>query len=141
MNAIKEICDSIHNYFVKDTIHGRFSIENGTLDTSGIRILEGQYFQIKGSVLNDGIYKHPEFSLKDEEFHGAIYLLAIPADIIAIAEEIETWESENGKALASPYQSESFADYNYTRASSASGGQFTWRDVFKSKLDQYRKIG
>ena len=47
------------------------------------------------------------------------------------------------KALASPYQSESFGGYSYTKASagsSDSGEGITWQKKFKSQLNQWRKI-
>lgn len=144
MTTIKEICDYLHNYFEHKRIHGTFTIENGTLDVSEVPIIEGQYFKIEGSILNDGIYKHPASDLRDESFEGAILLQRIPPDIEAIAGEIDEWKAENAKALTSPYQSESFGGYSYSKASggAASGGgaTFTWKDAFGHRLDAYRKL-
>jgi hypothetical protein len=143
MSTIKEICDYIHNYFEREYIEGTHRIVGGALDVSNIPLIEGQYYMIKGSILNDGIYKHPTNTLNDEEFKGAVITLSIPSDVLDVAKDIETWEQENASNLLNPMQSESFGGYSYTRATSNSknGGSITWRDVFGRKLDPYRKIG
>lgn len=143
MHKINEICNYLNNDFRCETHLGEFAIENGVLDLSEIEILDGQFFKIENSVLNDGIYQHPEDKLNDERFEGAVSLLRIPPEVIEIAEEIKNWEQENVATLNSPYQSESFGNYQYTKASgnAADGSAYSWREVFGNKLAKYRKIG
>lgn len=137
---IKEVLDHIHNYFVKEIYTGTFRIENGLINVD--ELLDGQYFMIKGSVLNDGIYVNPSSNLKDEVFDGSVSALAIPRDVIDLITEIEEWQTANKKTLESPFQSESFGGYSYSKASSgkSNGSQLTWRDVFGPRLNAYRKL-
>lgn len=145
---VGEICAEIKNYFVKkeDILVGDYSVQNGTIVPS-VNIAEGQYYRIIGSIFNDGVHK--DDTLHDEgEFHGAIWLMRVPQDIIELAEEIEAWKDKymgvDSQAL-SPYQSESFGGYSYSKASggSRSGGSgVDWKDqaMFASRLNPYRRI-
>ena len=138
---LEEILDYIHNYFVKEIYKGKFKIEEGSLSVDFLQ--ENQYFKVKGSVFNDGIHKFSSDILTDEEFKGEIWAMAVPTRLIELAAEIEEWQEKNTETLSSPYQSESFGGYSYTKATSGSGGgssQITWRDVFGKKLNAYRKI-
>ena len=136
---IKQVLDYIHNYFIKKEYCGIFKIENGSIV---LDLLEGQYFMIKGSVLNDGVYQYPTDKLSDEEFVGTIYALAIPTDVLGLIEEIDAWQTKNKSAIESPFQSESFGGYSYSKASSgkSDGSQLTWREVFGPRLNAYRKL-
>lgn len=142
---LKAICDYIHNYFEKDIVEGEFTITGGLLDTNKVNILENQYYMIKGSIFNDGIYKHTSTDLTDETFKGTIITMAVPKDVLDVLKRATEWEQENAKVLQSPYQSESFGGYSYSKGASnnkdGSTGQFSWRDVFGSELKAYRKIG
>ena len=139
---IKEICDYIHNYFEKEMIEREFTITNGVID---VDIPNNQYFRIQGSVFNDGIYKAPATDLADETFKGVVTLMAIPKDVLEVYTEATEWVTKNADTLNSPYQSESFGGYSYSKGTSAkkdgSQGAYTWRDVFGDRLKAYRKIG
>lgn len=137
---IKQVLDFIHNYFIKDVYEDTFEIKDGSLTLDAL--LEGQYFWIKGSALNDGIYQYPTDKLTDEVFEGSISALAIPRDVLSLVDEIQTWQENNKATLESPFQSESFGGYSYSKASSgkSDGSQLTWRDVFGSRLNAYRKL-
>lgn len=136
---LEQILQHIHNFFVQHTYSGKFVISSGGIDLSFLQ--EGQYFRIKGSVFNDGVYQYPASDLHDEEFSGEIWAMAVPPMLVDISLEIKDWVEANKGALESPYQSESFGGYSYTKASSATtGGAIGWQDVFKSKLDPWRKL-
>lgn len=141
---IKEICDYIHNYFEKDEVTGEFEIADGSLVTS-LSLADNQYFRIQGSVFNDGIYKYPTDKLIDEKFTGKVTAMAVPPDVLQVMADASKWEDDNAKVLQSPFNSESFGGYSYSKGSSSkkdgSQGQITWRDVFGDKLKAYRKIG
>lgn len=143
MVTIKAICDFIHNYFEAEKIEGSFTIAGGELQN--VAILENQYFRVQGSVFNDGIYKAPKADLTDETFRGTITLMAVPKDVLDVLTRATQWEADNANTLNSPYTSESFGGYSYTKGTSThkdgSSGQLTWRDVFGSELKAYRKIG
>jgi hypothetical protein len=138
---LEQILDFIHNYFIKEVYRGTFKIENGILVVDFL--LDGQYFKINGSLLNEGIYQYPINDLKDEEFKGEIWSMAVPKSITDLAIEIEGWQREYGDKLNSPFQSESFGGYSYSKASgtdSKGNSLTTWQGVFGSRLNAYRKL-
>lgn len=133
---LTEICGVLKNWFCsdKDKHIGTFTIEGGVL-TPLLDLKENQYYRIVGSVFNDGVHKYGDEQdiLTDEIFSGAIWCMKVPRAVIDLAEEIETWQKNNGnKALLS----ESFGGYSYSRAQ----GSETWQGAFKQKLNQWRKI-
>ena len=138
---LEQVLMNIRNWFTVDGgIHsGTFTIEDGGITLPFIA--NGQYFRIIGSVFNDGVYQYPAASLVDEEFSGAIWALAIPPAVIELADEISKWQTKNGETSTSPYQSESFGGYSYSKATdSVSGGAVTWQSAFRKQLNVWRKI-
>ena len=144
--VLTEMCDYLNNYFWDKKITGTFTIENGEIAVLGLK--NGQYFRIVGSTFNDGIHKYPIASdqkLTDETFTGQIWALAIPQTVIALASDVAAWQASYGvagSAALSPFNSESFAGYSYSKSgNSVSGGAATtWQDVFAGRLNKYRKI-
>lgn len=138
---LEKILDYIHNYFVKEKHEGEFKIESGFIDVDFLQ--NGQYFKIIGSVLNDGVYVYPT-ELVDEEFNGQIWSMAVPRTLIDLAREVENWVGKYGDIIDSPFQSESFGGYSYTKGSSSNGqggnSGLSWQSKFSSQLNAYRKI-
>ena len=137
---LTEICAEIRNYFeVPNGRHfGTFTISGGSIAPLDF-LQEGQYFRIVGSVFNDGVYQYPAASLTDEVFEGAVWAMALPQSIIALAAEIEAYnDSDAGKA--SPFTSESFGGYSYTKATDANGAPIGWQKAFASRLAKWRKL-
>ena len=139
-----QILAYIHNWFVTEIVTGDYVISNGSIDLDFLQ--EGQYFRIFGSVFNDGVHQYPANDLKDESFSGVVWAMAVPPEVIALCDEIKDWEAKYGEAVNSPYQSESFGGYSYSKAS-ASYGNGTgsvpvngWRSAFASRLNRWRKI-
>ena len=133
------LLNNLKNWFVvPNGIHsGKFSIEGGELSLPFLH--KGQYFRICGSVFNDGVYMYPAANLTDEVFNGTVWVLAIPQEVIELAEDIKRYDEQNG-SVPSPFISESFAGYSYTRAVNNQTGQAaTWQDVFRSRLKRWRK--
>ena len=138
---LEQVLMNIRNWFTVDGgIHsGTFTIKDGGITLPFLA--DGQYFRICGSVFNDGLHRYPATDLVDEEFSGAIWELAIPPAVVDLADEIGAWQKKNGAAAASPYQSESFGGYSYSKATDAeTGGAVTWQSVFKRQLSAWRKI-
>ena len=144
---LEQILMEIHNWFrVRDSVNGihpgTYTIENGSIALSFLR--DGQYFRIMGSVFNDGIYRYGADmeSLTDETFEGTIWALAVPKAVVELAGDIEAWQKKYGAVIDSPYTSESFGGYSYTKASGAgdSGGSGGWQAAFRARLDPYRKL-
>lgn len=144
---LTELCATINNYFCEERIIGDFTVTDGAL-VPPVEIQDGQYYRIVGSVFNDGVHKHGEETLQDEaQFHGAVWLMRVPAGVVQLAQDIQDWMDKYGgvdSANMSPYSSESFGGYSYTKAqgfASTGGGMLnTWQSVFASRLNPYRKI-
>ena len=137
---LTELCAELRNYFeVPNGRHfGKFTISGGSIAPLGF-LQDGQYFRIIGSVFNDGVYQYPATSLTDEVFEGAVWAMAVPPTLIALSAEIEEYnKSDAGKA--SPYTSESFCGYSYTKATDASGAPIGWQKAFASRLNKWRKL-
>ena len=138
---ISEICAYTKNYFVdpiRDIYEGNFEIKNGEIMLDFLK--DGQYFRIVGSVFNDGVYKYPAENLTDEDFHGAVWAMNVPPAFVALAGEIKAY-SESDAAKPTPYASESFGGYTYTRFTDSNGGNGSgWEQVFKDKLKIYRRL-
>lgn len=144
---LTEVCDYLNNYFWEKKIEGNFTISEGSIEIPALK--EGQYFRIIGSTFNDGVHKYPiteATKLVDEEFKGAIWAMAIPQVVIAIASDIKEWQTLYGGASSeamSPFNSESFNGYSYNKSGSGnanSGSNTTWQDVFGGRLNKYRRL-
>ena len=138
---LEQVLMHLKNWFlVPGGIHeGTYTIEDGGIALPFLA--NGQYFRICGSVFNDGLHQYPASDLKAETFEGTVWALAVPQAVIELAAEIEAWETKNGDASVSPYQSESFGGYQYSKATdSASGGAVTWQSAFRSRLSAWRKL-
>ena len=145
---LTEICAEIRNYFLRDVqkdIHtGTFTISDGYIESLPF-LVEGQYFRIVGSVLNDGVWKYGEGGLTDEVFDGAVWAMAVPPAVVALSDEIADWVGANTGVLNSPYASESFGGYSYSlrgsgSASGGSDGSYGWKNQFAGRLNPYRRI-
>lgn len=157
-NVMTEMCAILKNYFLVDYMepskrihYDTFTIANGDIDLSFLQ--DGQYFRVVGSVFNDGVWQyvdgraHPSVSMNmtDETFEGAIWAMSVPPDVVQLSNDISDWIANNSSALNSPYTSESFGGYSYTKASGggSSGNPsaaYGWQDQFASRLAPYRRL-
>ena len=150
---LTEICQYLHNWFDRKPdgtsypkFYGDFTIENGQLVTD--QLADGQYFRIMGSLFNDGVHSFSSSDqLTDETFTGAVWSLGIPPAVVQLAADITQWQAMYGgsdSAAMSPFQSESFGGYSYSKSSggssdgSADAG--TWQSAFATRLNPWRKI-
>jgi hypothetical protein len=129
--VLEQVLVETHNWFIHDVLNGVFTL---TEDVPPSFAEDGQYFRIVGSVFNDGLHLKTD-TFKPETFQGTVYRLAIPQAVIALANEIEAWTAANAETITSPYQSESFGGYSYSKASG-----FGWQEHFKAQLDAWRKL-
>ena len=150
---LTELCQELKNWFEREIHFGTFTIEGGQLADSSF-LQDGQYFRVVGSVFNDGVHKYEPTNaqreqLHDEEFEGAIWAMAVPPTVIALSEQIDEWTEKYGgvdSASMSPFQSESFGGYSYSKGSGSSSGSSggssvpTWKSVFADDLNRWRKI-
>lgn len=135
---LTEICAELRNWFVvPDGVHIQtFNISGGSIEPLDF-LQDGQYFRIIGSVFNDGVHQYPAYDLTDEVFHGAVWAMSLPPDLIALSVKIQNYLEQNPD---SGFSSESFGGYSYTRATAYDGSVATWRDVFRKDLNRYRKL-
>lgn len=137
---LEKVMRHVRNWFVvPNGIHyGKYVIENGSISLPFLA--KGQYFRIVGSIFNDGIYQYGVNSLSQaEEFYGAIWAMAVPKDFVELCEEIKQW-NECEQNSGGPYVSESFGGYSYTKATGANGAPHTWKEHFRGRLNEWRKL-
>lgn len=153
---LTELCQYLKNWFELDQIIGKVTITDNTItvvsdgllyDGDAPTIFTGQYVRIIGSVFNDGVIQYGVDELTNEEFDGAIWLLGIPKAVIDLAEEIKAWKQKYekpGSPALSPFQSESFKGYSYSKGSASSptgmASAYGWQNAYGPRLSQWRKI-
>lgn len=149
---LTEVCQYLRNWFNRKPdgssypmYHGLFEIRGGTLVTE--ELADGQYYRIMGSLFNDGVHKYGTDVLTDETFEGSVWSLGIPPSIVQLAADIEEWQAKYGGANSeamSPFQSESFGGYSYSKAGGGSADGTTavgtWQGAFAQRLAPWRKI-
>lgn len=146
--TLTELCSHIRNWFVRSEAnrhHGVFTIADGSLVLSdGISIADGQYIRIVGSAFADGVHQYPAAFPRDEVFGGEIWVMSVPSEVLTLCDEITSWQDKYAEAAASPFASESFGGYSYTKSGGASitgtSGVINWQTQFKARLNQWRKL-
>lgn len=134
---LEQVMREIRNYFPVESHYGTFTIENGVISPLSLHV--GQYYMIEGSALNDGVYKYGEtIEQPAETFTGYITVLAPPKAFLEIVTEIEAYQAKYGDVT--PYTSESFGGYSYTKASGSNGSSISWADAFGKRLNAWRKL-
>ena len=150
---LTEICAEIRNYFTyeRDKHFGDWAIVDGAV--TPLFDISTDYIRIIGSHKNDGVHKRSQetglFNLVDEDtFHGAIWVMSPPSEFLALVSEISEWQSKNGgidSQAMSPFNSESFGGYSYSKSGgnssggSSSGGA-SWLAAYAPRLNIYRRI-
>lgn len=145
---LEQVLRYINNRFDRDphgyeygSVSGAFTIEDGTLEVD--KLLDGQYFWIEGSRLNDGLHLYPDTDLRDETFRGRIVFLVIPNAVVDLAAQIGQWNEKNAEVIGSPLKSESFGGYSYTRADASTSSETpseAWQMQFGARLRPFRKL-
>ena len=136
---IDAICASLRNYFVVDIVDGEYTVQDGEITLPFLAA--GQFFRVVGSVFCDGVYRYGDKLPADETFDGAVWSMAVPPALEELAAEIEAWQTKNAEVITSPYQSESFGGYSYSKASgNNSYSKASWQSTFASRLNRWRKI-
>ena len=139
---LEGLCRHLRNwFFVENGEHAdTFTVDGGSISLPFLR--DGQYFVIVGSLFNDGVHKYPAIGLTDETFNGTIYEMAVPRDVISLLDDITAWETKYREASESPYESESFGGYTYTKSSNKGGasGSASWKGIFRDRLNAWRKL-
>lgn len=149
---LTDLCQELKNWFDRDLpkYFGAFSIHdnqvfyinyaNAEISLSDLGLAENQFFRIVGSKFNDGVHQNPAVDLTDETFNGAVWFMAVPPSVLILDKRIEDWKAKYEDTTLSPYVSESFGGYSRTLAKSSNGGSVSYKTVFKSELNRWRKI-
>lgn len=123
----------LRNFFATNEYYsGEVTIKDGAINPP---LKDGQYYLIEGSRNNNGVFKVPE-GLTNETFYGVVTLLAPPPEFLKTVEKIEEF---NSSFKASPYVSESFGGYSYSKAQ-GKNGPVTWKEVFSGDLNVWRRV-
>lgn len=137
---IDAIMKHINNYFVVD-LHDdvELIIVDGSADLPFLQ--DGQYYLIAGSVFNDGVHKYGEGGLINETpVSVTVYSLAPPKSFLDVVDEISAYSQNEQNADTTGYTSESFGGYSYTKGTGTNGAPIGWKEVFSSKLNDWRKL-
>lgn len=142
---IGPICRELRNYFTQqgDKHWGTYTIENGSINASFL--IPYQYFAIFGSKLNDGVYVNDAeglASLKDETFTGSVWDMHVPAEFIALCEDLDKFNTkvDELQLIDKGYASESWGGYSYSLSSSAPASMIMWQDRLNRSLNMWRKL-
>lgn len=146
---IEQICGHIHNYFETDPVTGKRLIYPGkyTITSGNLSLpfmVDGEYFRIFGSRMNDGVYQYPAYGLMDETFDGVIWEMRPPRAFLTLVDEIVEWVDKYGDIMKNPYQSEDVIGvFRYTKMTTGKvTGDYiaTWQSVYKDQLNEWRKL-
>ena len=148
--TMTELCQELRNWFVRERYIGHIEIAaTGEISCDGekIPLAENQYYRVIGSIFADGVHRHPDTTAIYEDFSGAVWTMAVPATVINLADDITAWRAKYeavGAESMSPFMSESFRGYSYSKGSSytgtGSGGGTNWRSTFASRMNAWRKL-
>lgn len=139
---MKEIMDSINNYFIDTVEPMTFNIvTDGVTGSFSHAYFVGQYFMIQGSKMNDGVYKITVVSTSkltiaetltaENVPEGVIYGLAVPRDFDSLATQIKSYSAKALDGIKS--ESQGSRSVSYT-------GDSGWSSVFSKRLNTYRRV-
>ena len=96
---------------------------------------------VSGSIHNNGVFQLGDGCVisgaVDESWEGRVWLLAPPADFLALAAEVSAWTQRQGTAVA---VKESFGAYSRELATGSDGQPITWQEYFARQLLPYRRM-
>ena len=145
---LSRICANLRNYFIQvgqDVYTGTYTVNNHDITPSS-PLIDGQYFRVVGSVLNDGVYLYGNAEsmakLKDETFDGAIWAMRVPQSFLDLVDDYDRLNAkvEELALVSAGFASESFDGYSYTLSSGAPAELLQWKSRLDAELNQYRRI-
>lgn len=144
-NTMTELCKELRNWFDRARYIGSITIDaEGDVYCNGdkIGLLNGQYYRVIGSVFADGVHVYPDTETTPEAFDGAVWAMAVPQDFLALAQEIEDWNTNIRPKMFGPYSSENLSSsgYSYQRQSANDMAKADYRTVYASQLNAWRKL-
>lgn len=153
---LTQICQELRNWFDRGLpkYHGIIHIADGVVTVDGVlpSLQTGQHYRLIGTVFNDGVHVWGLGSqdlVPEADVDATLWEMRVPPVVVELANDIAAWQDKYGCVESenmSPFSSESFAGYSYSKASgggsSSGGGGSTvdWRSAFASRLNRWRKI-
>lgn len=142
MANLTRICAKLKNHFLRNKYEGEFTLVSGT---APLELLDGQYFVIVNSNLNDGVFQNTAESLANiqpETFTGRIWTMSVPVDFLELVKDIDRLNAkvEELGLLDKGYASESFGGYTYSLQSGAPAYMQEWLRRINSGMSMYQKI-
>lgn len=139
--SLYEILKYLRNFFPGErwTLKDE-EITEGEVPLPGLQ--KGDLFLIEESRRNDGVHVYGSAGLYGETVSGTATEMCVPDALLELVKEINAWQETYSDAIASPYTSESFGGYSYTKASSIAEGNtaISWKTQFKDRLSVWRKL-
>lgn len=156
---LNEVLEYLNNYFYKYTLGVRnysftrdvtFTTNTLTASDFSDTFVAGEYINIEGTRLNDGVYKVSaidgttitidstvDFTIVAEaEVETTLTKCYIPKDLVALIAEVKTYNTNVTDGIASEKQGERSVTYSTGSEGSASG----WQSAFASRLSKYKKL-
>lgn len=141
------------NFFLVNVVQGTHETSENSIALTH-EPLVGQYIRLKGSVLNDGVYKITTITkdaetgrylceiigAQKEKFKGEVWLLAVPQTFVELSQRVKSFQELQSKdKSAGTVQSESFTGYSYSMAT-GKNGVITWKEKFSNELNSYKRF-
>ena len=138
--SVPDLMRETRNFFPAAAMDGTWTLLSGALSPAdGFHV--GDWVAVSGSYYNNGVYQLAEGCVipgaVDESWEGRIWLLAPPADFLALAEEIGLWTKHPGSSAA---VKESFGAYSRQLATDSQGKPITLQAYFARQLAPWRRM-
>lgn len=134
--TIEDVMRECRNFFAAAHYDGEFEISGGTLKLPE-ELPESALIAVTGSAYHDGVHQLSEaFDTPDETFAGRVYILHPPKAFLEICKEAAAYDEKNPVGA---FQSETFGEYQYTRAGVQTGLK-SWQSAMQQRLNPYRKM-
>jgi len=133
IGAVMQVC---RHYFPVDWKDTEWTLLQGVLSPG----MPDGLIAISGSANHNGVWMVKDGRIAaeaDEEWKGRIWVLAPPADFMALCAEIDAWRE---KHPVQAIKSERFGEYGYEAASGKNGNPLGWQDAFAQRLQPYRRM-
>ena len=137
--TIAMVMREVRNYFSSAYMDGSWQISAGKISPLPGGLADGM-IAVTGSECCNGVYRMRDGMVQaaaDEAWHGRIWLLAPPADFLALCEEIAAYTAAHP---ATGVIREDFGSYSRTVASARGGEPLTWQRIFAQRLAPYRRM-
>jgi len=138
--TLPDLMRETRNFFPAAAIDADWTLQGGKLSpVNGLHL--GDWVAVTGSIYNNGVFQLGENGslpgAVDESWTGRIWLLAPPAEFLALATEINFWAEQQ---VQSATVKESFGAYSRELATDSNGAPITWQQFFAHRLQPYRRM-